>query len=204
MASLLHVDHAGASFAAELVKRSGLAPTQWLRQYLDAYLTPLLHSLYAYDLAFMPHGENVILVLDEGAVERVIFKDIAEEIVVMSPSLELPPEVSRIRASVPPEMRLLSILTDVFDCFFRFLAVRLAPVLPPADFWRTVAECTSSYLASVPQLAGRYDIFADEFALSCLNRLQLRNNREMVSLTDPAGALQLVGTLRNPLAAHRP
>ncbi|MEU4479819.1 IucA/IucC family C-terminal-domain containing protein, partial [Micromonospora sp. NPDC023966] len=24
---------------------------------------PLLHALYAYDLAFMPHGENVILVL---------------------------------------------------------------------------------------------------------------------------------------------
>jgi siderophore synthetase component len=202
MASLLHVDASG-SFAAALIARSGLEPPVWLRRYLDAYLVPLLHSLYAYDLAFMPHGENVILVLNEGVVERVIFKDIAEEIVLMDPSASLPPLISRIKADVPPGIRLLSIFTDVFDCFFRFLAARLSPVLPPADFWRTVASCATSYLSSVPHLAGRYDLFADEFALSCLNRLQLRNNREMVSLTDPAGALQLVGTLRNPLADYR-
>ena len=47
-------------------------------------------------------------------------------------------------------------------------------------------------------------MFADEFALSCLNRLQLRNNRQMVDLADPAAALQLVGTLRNPIAPYAP
>ena len=51
------------SLAAALIAESGLAPAEWLRRYLDAYLVPLLHSFYAYDLAFMPHGENVILVL---------------------------------------------------------------------------------------------------------------------------------------------
>lgn len=44
-------------------------------------------------------------------------------------------------------------------------------------------------------------MFTGEFALSCLNRLQLRDNEQMVDLQDPSGALQLVGTLRNPLAA---
>ena len=34
-------------------------------------------------------------------------------------------------------------------------------------------------------------MFADEFALSCLNRLQLRNNQQMVDLADPSAALQL-------------
>ena len=87
MASLLHVDRDGRSVRGG-ADRSGpvWTPAVWLRRYLDAYLTPLLHSLYAYDLAFMPHGENVILVLHDGAVERVIFKDIAEEIVVMNPA----------------------------------------------------------------------------------------------------------------------
>ena len=198
MASLLHVDNDGNSFAAALIERSGLAPADWLRRYLDAYLTPLLHSLYAYDLAFMPHGENVILVLRDGVVERVIFKDIAEEIVVMNPAADLPEAVTRIRADIPQDMKLLSIFTDVFDCFLRFLAARLADVLP--DFWRVVAECTQAYLDRVPHLAGRYDMFVPEFALSCLNRLQLRNNRQMVDLADPAAALQLVGTLKNPIA----
>ncbi|MGX1130886.1 siderophore synthetase component [Streptomyces glaucescens] len=205
MAALLHVDHAGASFAGALIARSGLTPTEWLRRYLRAYYTPLLHSFYAYDLVYMPHGENVILVLKDGVVERAIYKDIAEEICVMDPDAVLPPEVQRIRAEVPEDKKLLSVFTDVFDCFFRFLAANLASegVLEEDDFWRTVAEVTREYQESVPELADKfrqYDMFAPEFALSCLNRLQLRNNKQMVDLADPSGALQLVGTLRNPIA----
>ncbi|QJS11796.1 IucA/IucC family siderophore biosynthesis protein [Streptomyces argyrophyllae] len=205
MASLLHVDDEGASFAGALIERSGLAPTQWLRQYLRAYYTPLLHSFYAYGLVFMPHGENTILVLRDGAVRRAVYKDIAEEIAVMDPDAALPPEVRRIRVEVPEDMKLLSIFTDVFDCFFRFLAAHLAAegVLAEDGFWRTVAEVTREYQEANPQLADRfrqYDMFAPQFALSCLNRLQLRDNRQMVDLADPSGALQLVGTLDNPIA----
>ncbi|MFE5404513.1 IucA/IucC family protein [Streptomyces sp. NPDC056580] len=205
MASLLHVDDAGASFAGALVERSGLPPAEWLRHYLRAYFTPLLHSFYAYDLAYMPHGENVILVLRDGVVERAIFKDIAEEIVVMDPDAVLPPEVRRIRVEVPEDHKLLSVFTDVFDCFFRFLAADLAAegILAEDDFWRTVAEVTREYQRATPELADRferYDVFAPRFALSCLNRLQLRDNRQMVDLADPSGALQLVGHLDNPVA----
>ncbi|WP_213455050.1 IucA/IucC family protein [Rhizomonospora bruguierae] len=209
MASLLHTDRAGHALAAALITESGLPAEVWLRRYLDAYLVPLLHAFYAYDLAFMPHGENVILVLAGGRVERVIFKDIAEELVVMDPAVTLPAQVSRIQADIPEEMRLLSIFTDVFDCFFRHLGAVLAAegVLSEEDFWRTVAACAIDYRDRVPHLADRfrrYDLFADEFALSCLNRLQLRNNQQMVDLADPSAALQLVGTLRNPLAAWAP
>ncbi|MFF5427318.1 MULTISPECIES: IucA/IucC family protein [unclassified Streptomyces] len=206
MASLLHVDHTGASFAGALIKESGLAPAAWLRGYLDAYLLPVLHSFYAYDLAYMPHGENVILVLDErGAVARAIFKDIAEEIVVMDPDAVLPPAVERVRAEVPEDMKLLSVFTDVFDCFFRFLGATLAAegVVDEDTFWRTVAECVKGYQESKPELADRfaqYDMFAETFALSALNRLQLRNNKQMVDLADPSAALQLVGDLVNPIA----
>ncbi|OIJ90484.1 IucA/IucC family protein [Streptomyces monashensis] len=205
MASLLHVDHAGASFAGALIERSGLAPTEWLRRYLRAYYTPLLHSFYAYDLVFMPHGENVVLVLEDGVVRRAVYKDIAEEIAVMDPDAVLPPEVRRIAVEVPEDKKLLSIFTDVFDCFFRFLAAHLAAegILAEDGFWRTVAEVTREYQHANPELADgfrRYDLFAPEFARSCLNRLQLRDNRQMVDLADPSGALQLVGTLENPIA----
>ncbi|MFC8367161.1 MULTISPECIES: IucA/IucC family protein [unclassified Streptomyces] len=207
MASLVHVDHEGKSFAGALIERSGLAPAEWLRHYLRAYYVPLLHSFYAYDLVYMPHGENVILVLEDGVVRRAVYKDIAEEIAVMDPDAVLPPEVSRIRVEVPDDTKLLSIFTDVFDCFFRFLAANLAEegIVEEDVFWGTVAEVTREYQTSVPELADkftRYDMFAPEFALSCLNRLQLRNNRQMVDLTDPSGALQLVGNLKNPIAGR--
>ncbi|MFG2782517.1 IucA/IucC family protein [Streptomyces prunicolor] len=205
MASLVHLDHEGASFAGALIEQSGLAPVEWLRRYLRAYFTPLLHSFYAYDLVFMPHGENVILVLKDGVVERAIYKDIAEEIAVMDPDAVLPPTVERLRVEVPEDKKLLSIFTDVFDCFFRFLAAGLAAegVLEEDDFWRTVADVTREYQDAAPELADKfrqYDMFAPEFSLSCLNRLQLRDNKQMVDLADPAGALQLIGTLKNPVA----
>ncbi|WBB77781.1 IucA/IucC family siderophore biosynthesis protein [Micromonospora sp. WMMD882] len=209
MASLLHLDRDGRSVVGALVAESGLPPAGWLRRYLDAYLVPLLHSLYAYDLAFMPHGENVILVLRDGAVDRVVFKDIAEEIVVMDPDADLPERVRRIRVTVPEDEKILSIFTDVFDCFFRHLAAILHTegTLAEDDFWRTVAECAADYAAGVPHLAGRlrrYDLFAAEFPLSCLNRLQLRDNQQMVDLADPSAALQFAGALANPLARFAP
>ncbi|QDY08847.1 IucA/IucC family siderophore biosynthesis protein [Micromonospora sp. HM134] len=209
MAALLHTDRDGRSLAAALIAESGLPARQWLRRYLDAYLVPLLHSFYAHRLAFMPHGENVILVLHDGAVERVIFKDIAEEIVVMDPDADLPPLVRRVRAAIPDDEQLLTIFTDVFDCFFRHLNAVLAGagVLDEDDFWRTVADCATGYAARVPHLADRlrrHDLFASEFTLSCLNRLQLRNNQQMVDLADPSAALQFAGTLANPLARYAP
>ncbi len=209
MASLLHLDRDGRSLAAALIDESGLAPADWLRRYLDAYLVPLLHSLYAHDLAFMPHGENVILVLRDGVVERVVFKDIAEEIVVMDPDADLPERVRRIRAAIPEDEKILSIFTDVFDCFLRHLSATLHTrgVLDQDEFWRTVAACAADYAATVPHLADRmrrHDLFAPEFTLSCLNRLQLRNNQQMVDLSDPSAALQFAGTLVNPLAPYAP
>ncbi|MFF1559365.1 IucA/IucC family protein [Streptomyces sp. NPDC058279] len=205
MASLLHVDEEGKSFVGALIEESELPVEEWLAVYLRAYLVPLLHCFYAYDLAYMPHGENTILVIENGVVKRAIFKDIAEEIVVMDPDAVLPPAVERIRVDVPEDMKLLSVFTDVFDCFFRFLGPILAAegICEEETFWRAVADCAHAYQDSVPELAdrfARYDLFAPEFQLSCLNRLQLRNNRQMVDLADPSAALQLIGTLKNPVA----
>ncbi|MFF5704152.1 IucA/IucC family protein [Streptomyces sp. NPDC012794] len=205
MASLLHVDAEGRSFVGALIAESGLTPAEWLKPYLRAYLLPLLHCFYQYDLAYMPHGENTILVIKDGVVQRAIFKDIAEEIVVMDPDAVLPPAVERIKADVPEDMKLLSVFTDVFDCFFRFLNAILAEegICTEEVFWKAVADCAHDYQASAPALADRfaqYDLFTPEFQLSCLNRLQLRDNKQMVDLADPSAALQLIGTLKNPVA----
>ncbi|GAA1601609.1 desferrioxamine E synthetase DesD [Kribbella sancticallisti] len=205
MASLLHVDRHGRSLAAALIRSSGLTPAAWLRSYLDAYLVPLLHCFYAYELAFMPHGENLILVLRDGVPVRVLMKDIAEEIAVLSPATPLPEGVERVRAEVPDDEKLLSIFTDVFDCIFRFLSPLLdgEGLLTAEEFWSVVALSVRDYQEANPELAesfAKYDVFAPEFALSCLNRLQLRNNQQMVDLTDLAGSLQFVGMLENPIA----
>ncbi|RZU62320.1 GNAT family N-acetyltransferase [Zhihengliuella halotolerans] len=205
MASLLHVDADGNSLAAAMIRRSGVGAEAWLQCYLDAYLVPLVHFLIRYDLVFMPHGENIILVTRNGLPDRMLMKDLAEEVAVIGPRTPLPEDIERIRVDVPAEERVFSIFTDVFDCFFRFLAPLLAGegLITEEEFWGVVRERLRAYRERNPELAADFDelgLFADGFSLSCLNRLQLRNNQQMLDLGDQAGGLIYAGTLENPIA----
>ena len=205
MAALLHVDSQGQALLPALIRRSGIAPEAWLAQYLRCYLRPLMHCFYLHDLVFMPHGENLIMVMKDGVPQRAIMKDIAEECAILNTEVVLAEKVKRLAVDVPEELKVLSLLTDVFDCFFRFMAAILVEheVMEEDDFWAQVAACIQDYQADHPQLAdkfARHDLFAPEFTLSCLNRLQLANNQQMVDLADPASALQFAGKLANPVA----
>ena len=208
MAALLHRDADGASLVGELMEQSGLNVTSWLRSFLHAYLRPVAHCLLAHDLAFMPHGENVVLVLRDGVPVRALMKDIGEEVAVMNDRTPLPPEVERIRIKVTDDVKALALHTDVFDGFLRHLAAILDTdgVLPEASFWTEVARCLTQHEEQHPELAdviASYDLFRAEFDHSCLNRLQLRNTLEMVDLSDQAASLMYAGKLANPIAAYR-
>lgn len=204
MTSLLHRDAAGDSLVAAMIAASPLDATSWLRSYLHAYVRPVVHCLLAHELAFMPHGENLVLVLRDHVPVRALMKDVGEEVAVMDDQ-PLPEDVERIRASVPQDVRALALHTDVFDGFLRHLAAILDTdgVLPEADFWAEVRRCVEQHAEEHPDLADRaaaYDLQRAEFRHSCLNRLQLRNTLEMVDLTDQASSLQYAGTLVNPIA----
>ncbi|WP_175008527.1 GNAT family N-acetyltransferase [Cellulosimicrobium sp. TH-20] len=201
MAALLHRDPDGAAHATALVRASGLDPADWVRAYLDAYLRPLAHALLAHDLAFMPHGENLILVLRDHVVVRAVMKDVGEEVAVLGDA-PLPPGVERVRAVVDDEEKALAIFTDVFDGVLRHLAAILAGdgVLAEDRFWRLVAQCLDAHRADHPDLRGGVDLRAPRFAHSCLNRLQLRNTLQMVDLADQSASLLYAGTLANPAA----
>ncbi len=207
MAGLLHRDADGDALVTALVKASPVDAAAWVRGYLRAYLRPLVHCLYAYDLAFMPHGENLVLVLRDHTPVRAFMKDIGEEVAVMGPAEKqpLPPEVERIRGSFPDDVKALAIHTDVFDGVLRFVAAILHEdgVLPEEEFWGLVRATIEEHAADHPELAAAaasYDLLRPTFRHSCLNRLQLRNTLQMVDLTDQAESLIFAGTLDNPAA----
>ncbi|MCD0504061.1 IucA/IucC family protein [Bordetella petrii] len=210
MAALLHTDRHGAALLPELISRSGLTAQAWLRQYLQAYLAPLLHCFYRHDLVFMPHGENLILVLDNCVPVRAIMKDIAEESAVLNIGArdQMPDIVKRLAVDVPDNVKLLAIFIDVFDGVLRYVNQVLVEnrCCDEDTFWQAVADCVSDYQESHPQYAAKYaeyDMFAPEFLHSCLNRLQLGNNLQMVNLADPAANLKMAGNLQNPIARFR-
>ncbi|WP_402461972.1 GNAT family N-acetyltransferase [Isoptericola aurantiacus] len=201
MASLLHRDAAGRALVTALVRTSGVAADDWVRAYLDAYLYPLVHCLRAHDLAFMPHGENLVLVLRDGVVRGSFMKDIGEEVAVLS-DWALPADVARVAAPVDDAEKALAIFTDVFDGVLRHLAGILAVdgVLGEDRFWALVGECLDRHEAEHPDLRSGVDLRAARFAHSCLNRLQLRNTLQMVDLADQSSSLIYAGTMANPVA----
>lgn len=208
MAALLHIDSNNQSFLSALIETSALDVEEWLARYLDVYLAPLLHCYFAYGLVFMPHGENVILVMEDSVPAKIFMKDIGEEVCLLNSSRELPPDVARISVKVPEDHEQLSIFTDVFDCFFRYLSGILYQYqdYQPENFWRLVANCVRDYQLQHPQYDDKYqrhDLFAERFALSCLNRLQLRNSKQMIDLNDPSKLLQFAGEVDNPIAPYR-
>lgn len=196
MAALLHVDPQGRALLPELIQASGLDAGTWLERYVDAYLTPLIHCFYAHDLVFMPHGENVILVIQDGVPVRAFMKDIAEESSILNPQVRLPQAAQRLAADVPEAYKLLTIFVDVFEGYFRHLTQILVEteLMPEHDFWRLVAGRIAAYQQAHPQRLDkyrRYDLFAPDMIHSCLNRLQLANNLQMVNLADPIGSFQM-------------
>ncbi|KNX37189.1 IucA/IucC family protein [Luteipulveratus halotolerans] len=206
MASLLHRDADGISLVSRMIQASPLSAQEWVRTYLRAHLRPLVHCLLRYELAYMPHGENLIMVLRDHVPVRMIMKDVGEEIAVMG-DIELPPEIERVRADVPQDVRALAIHTDVFDGVFRYIAAILDDdgVLSEHDFWSEVGRCVREHERDHPELgevAQRYDFFRPTFRHSCLNRLQLRNTLQMVDLADQAESLMFAGDLDNPIASH--
>lgn len=204
LAGVLHTDPFGGTLIGAWIERSGATAHDWVRALLNVYLVPVSHLLLAHDIALMPHGENVILRLRNGFPVGVFWKDLGEELAVLS-DRPVPEELERIRTVVPPETRELSIHTDVVDGVLRHLAVLLDGhgLLPEAEFWSLAAEVLDEHRDRFPGHWRELDLFRDRFVHSCLNRLQLRNPQHMVDLTDPAGSLALAGRLENPLARYR-
>lgn len=208
MAALLHVDSDNTSLLAGLISSSPYETKTWVQHYLKAYLAPLLHCFYEYEFVFMPHGENLIMVLEEDTPVYVLMKDITEEVIVFNENMNLPEHVDRLYVKTSDKMKVLSIFTDVFDCFFRFMGQQLETHMDFSahNFWQLVAECIYEYQEEHPQFSEkykRYDLFVDVFDRCCLNRLQLANTKQMLSLADPIESLKLEGMLKNPLAEFK-
>lgn len=200
MAAVLHRDAAGRSVAAALVRRSGQTAADWVRGYLRAYLLPVVHCLTVHDLAFMPHGENLVLVVREGAVVRAVMKDVGEEVAVLG-DRAVPAGTERIVHPVDDAEAALAVFTDVFDGVLRFLAAVLDDdgVLPAARFWALVGAMIDEHAEVHPDRRA-LDLRAPTFEHSCLNRLQLRNTLSMVDLADQSSSLIRAGEMPNPIA----
>ncbi|MGW2561943.1 IucA/IucC family protein [Streptomyces sp. NPDC001514] len=208
LASLLHTDPEGRAFTAELVARSGLAPTAWLRRLFAALLPPLLHFLYRYGTVFSPHGENAIVVFDDHDVPvRLAIKDFVDDVNISARPLPehdgMPDEVRAILLTEEPAFLTQFIHSGLFVGVFRFLAPLCEEQLgvPERDFWCLVRAEILRHQARFPRLKERYDTFdllTPRIERLCLNRNRLHLDGYRDRSERPHAAVH--GTVPNPLA----
>ena len=123
--------------------------------YLRAYLRPLVHCLLAHDLAFMPHGENLILVLDGHAVPRRVHEGHRRGGRRARSTARCPTSVARIRQVVDDDEKALA------DLHRRLRRGAAAPrgdprhataCCPRTRSGRSSRECVDEHAADHPEL----------------------------------------------------
>ncbi|WP_343234964.1 IucA/IucC family siderophore biosynthesis protein [Streptomyces sp. SID10853] len=207
LASLLHTDVQGRSFTAELVARSGLAPTVWLGRLFAALLPPLLRFLYRYGTVFSPHGENAIVVFDSHDVPvRLAIKDFVDDVNISAEPLPehdaMPDDVRDVLLTEEPAFLTQFIHSGLFIGVFRYLAPLCEDQLgvPEAEFWRLVRAEILRHQARFPELKERYetfDLLTARIERLCLNRNRLHLDGYRDRPNRPHAAVH--GTVANPL-----
>ncbi|HEY4023166.1 MAG TPA: ferric iron reductase, partial [Pseudonocardiaceae bacterium] len=180
---------------------------------LDMTLTPLLHWLLRYGVAFCPHGQNLILVVDEQSKPvRALIKDFAQGVDLLDEDMpeyaELAPEANADMLRWPAYLLAQSLFSSVFSGQLRFIAEILFD-----DFgtvrtrcWQIVRDIVSSYRAAHRETSARLDdcrLFDETVEKVCLNTEHLAGQGfDKVDRDDQFDVRQ--GIVRNPLAGPDP
>lgn len=166
---------------------------QWTRQLLKVVITPLIHLLFAEGIATESHGQNIILVHQQGWPTRILLKDFHDG-VRYSPTHLAHPELAPELDQLPPEHAKTNsmsfILTDDLDgirdfscaCLFFVALTDIAIFLNQTyavveqDFWQWAAEVIQDYQQQYPEHNERYqifDVFAEKLRIESLTKRRL-------------------------------
>ncbi|UOB51126.1 IucA/IucC family protein [Acinetobacter junii] len=181
-AALLHRDISGQSILSVLIKASGLSPLAWLAQFAQVCVSPLLLCLYRYGLAFSPHGENTMLVHENGVPKAMVLKDFIDDINLVDedfPELtQLPSEADLLLRHEATDLSHF-IFTGLFMVHYRYICnvfLQDYPEYSELDFWQTISNTIVEFNQRHPELAERADKFAmlrPSYTKICLNRVRL-------------------------------
>ena len=215
LAALPYRDAAGMTVIGELIRGSGLEPLTWLRSLLDAILLPLLHWLLRYGVAFGPHGQNVIVVVDSsGRPLRAAIKDFARGIHLLDEDLpEYATLADEVRTMVgglcrPADALAQSLFSGLLNGELRFLAEILFDDFGVArtESWEVVRDVVRHYRAAHEESAHRFESFGllhERVERGCRNAEHLSGTRfDQVDRHDELPWRR--GTVANPLFGADP
>jgi siderophore synthetase component len=179
LSALMHVDGESKPYVSQLVAESGLTLDEWFGEFFETVLPPLLHFLYRYGTVFSPHGQNTILIVEDGVPSRLAVKDFVDDVNVSDrplPELDaLADEMHDVLRKEPPEGLCQFIFSGLFVCVFRYVADVLVEHEGYSEerFWTHARETILDYQSQFPELEERFELFdllQPEFTKLTLNR----------------------------------
>jgi siderophore synthetase component len=179
LAALHHVDADGKPYVQSLIEKSGMSADEWVKEFFEVVMPPLLHFLYQYGTVFSPHGQNTILILKDYKPVRLAVKDYVDDVNISDqpfPELEgVSEELRKVLRSEPPEGLTQFIFTGLFICHLRYMSNVLlrSKLIEEKAFWSHLADSIEAYQERFSHLEERFklfDFFKPELTKLCLNR----------------------------------
>lgn len=182
MGALLKADAEGRPVIGALIDRSGLPAEAWLERLFDHVAVPLYHFLCRYGVGFIAHGQNVTLILRDGAPCGMALKDFQGDADLVDQNFpeadDLPKGVRETLMRRPPAHLLQHLQTGHFASLLRFVSDALLGRngVPEIVFYGALARSLRRYQARHPELDQRFhlfDLFAPTVPRICINRVRL-------------------------------
>ena len=207
---LSHVQGNDEPLIDDWIRRFGVE--NWTRQVLKVAVGPIIHLLYGHGIGLESHGQNIVLIHENGWPTRIALKDFHDG-VRYSQSHLTHPERAPALFPVPPTHARINpnsyILTDdldevrdySLDAFFFIALSDLCLFLneryevAEADFWRDAARVIHDYQQAHPEHRERFDcfdVFTPTFEIEELTKRRLLGDDE-----------PRIKTVTNPLAAFK-
>lgn len=179
-ATLIHHDKDNNYLLPFLIEASGLTVKVWLNKFFEVCVTPLLYWLYRYGLVFSPHGENSLLIHENGVPKRMVLKDFVDDINLVEGEFEeqypKPQEADVLLTHAPKDLSHF-IFTGLFVVHYRYLfdVLHLTYQLSEGDFWGELVKVIDKFHQDNPQFKDRiamFDLKRPTFEKVCLNRVR--------------------------------
>ena len=182
-AALLQKDNNGDAVITCLIKESGLNPQQWFSAYCQAVVVPLYHLMCCYGVGLVAHGQNVTLIVEQGAPKRLAIKDLQGDLRIVDQEFTeldtLPEDIKSVLTRLPAGYLLHDLLTGHFVTVLRYLSALMQELglLMESEFYQILGNRLRDYQHDYPQLQPRFaqfDLFSPSYKRVCINRVRFQ------------------------------
>lgn len=198
--ALLFVDSKGNSLIEEIIKRSGLDPTEWMSAYFKHVVTPLYHLQVKHGLGLVSHGQNIVLILNNYKPSGVFIKDFGGDLRLAQNFKAHYKDIEALEAitSLPPNYLIHDLYTGHFITTLRYLSglMNRQGLMAEADFYQIAGRELKRYIDENP-IGEAPNILAPTFERVLINAVRFE-----IGYGDSASrpVPKLGSALKNPLA----